>query len=100
MKKFCLIPLCATLLAGCVSVPTSTIKIGSTALTLPKNMEMENVTWQMSGSNVTVVIGRLKSANDPAVIDKSAAGQVAIIRAIGEEIRTGMAVGASKAIVP
>lgn len=106
MKKLRLLALAATLaltgcvFTGCIAVPTSRIKIGSTAIELPKNMKMSDVSWEMAGSNITVRIGKLESQNDPAVIDKTAAGQVAIIREVGAQILQGIAQGAGKVVAP
>jgi hypothetical protein len=84
------------ILTGCVMVPASKIQIGPAYLRIPKNIEVQGLEVVInSESNFTVKATSIKSFNDPAVIDKTAAGEVAIMREFGSQLRqTGAAVAA------
>lgn len=92
MKTFPLI--LAVALAGCsrlsrVQVPANTVNFktehGSLALVHPQDTQMKDVTIEIAtNGTVRAQIGTLTTKNSPDVIDKSAAGQVAIIKQWGE----------------
>jgi hypothetical protein len=97
MKK--LILLIPLILTGCVMVPASKIQIGPISLNLPKNYELVGPELVVNGpSNFTFKAQLIKSSNDPAVIDKTAAGQVAIMRELGSQVRQGAAAIATEMV--
>lgn len=109
----CLLAL-AGLLIGCstVRVPANTIRFktpyGSLDVTHPQDFTGTNMYVMIeTNGTVTASFGYIKTANSPAVIDKVAAGQVAIIRAQGEVseklFKAGIDAGADaakKTVVP
>jgi hypothetical protein len=100
MKKILiLLPL---ILTGCLMVPASKIQIGPAFLKIPKNIEVQGLEVVInSQSNFTVKATSIKSFNDPVVIDKTAAGQVALWREVGTQIRlTGEDIAKKAAGVP
>jgi hypothetical protein len=94
LKLFALVILLSILLIGCVHVPKSTVQCGDIKLSFPKDMEMHNVKWDTDGSKTTVTIESMKSANNPLVIDSTAAGQVALIGAYEKLFESGVQAGA------
>ena len=103
MKTLPLIITCLTLVIGCrsprVLVPANTVNFktqyGSLDLQHPQDTEMEKVDIEI-GTNGTVHarIGLLRTKNSPEVIDKTAAGQVAILKQQGENMEKAFDAGA------
>lgn len=91
MKTLCL---CLVLAAGCsrlsrVQVPANTVDFvtphGSLSLAHPQDTQMKDVTVEIAtNGTIRATIGSLTTKNAPDVIDKTAAGQVAIIKQWGE----------------
>jgi len=105
MKAF--VTLSLLLLCGCagmgrVRVPANEVKFksrfGELTLVHPQNTKMEAVMIQiMENGAVTAQIGSLNTMNSPEVISKSAAGQAAIIKAYGTEMRETFKAGGEAA---
>lgn len=113
-----MLALCALTFSGCghspfaVHVPANTVKFetpyGKLSLSHPQNTDMTNVLITITtNGTVTASIGSLHTVNDSAVISAEAAGEVAKIKATGEEVREGFkagieaaANGAKKTVIP
>ncbi len=103
MKNTILILLSIVLLStGCkafkINVPANEVTFvtdhGRLTLKHPHNTAMTNVFVQIAtNGTVTARIGALLTVNDPNVIDKTAAGEVAKINALGTQIREGVKAG-------
>jgi uncharacterized lipoprotein YajG len=78
------------LLTGCaIRVPANTVRFqtprGTLELVHPQNTKAKDIALQVStNGQYSLSIGSLDTQNNPEVIDKTAAGQVAIIKAQGE----------------
>lgn len=79
------------LLTGCTGVPQTTVRftIGNTQFkgTFPKQFTATNLVALVNTNGVaSFTVGSISAVNDPVVIDKAAAGQVAQINAIGQVV--------------
>ena len=99
MKKSILLSLISlSLFAGCSAVPQSKIKfvIGNTKFDgyFPKQFVATNIVARVNTNGIAeFTVGYMESKNDPAVIDKAAAGQVAVINATSALISNGIQAG-------
>lgn len=94
------VALLAILVAGCSSVPTNHIavdggKLGKWVIDTPKNVAISDFKVQINTNGVfTLEFKRWSSTNDPVVIDKAAAGDVAKINAmsdlVGQAVKAGV----------
>lgn len=89
--------LCTIVLAGCGVPKTSMhVRIGNTDFNwrCPKQFVATNITAMVNtNGTASFTVGSVESKNDPVVIDKAAAADVARIQAIGAEVRQGIADG-------
>jgi hypothetical protein len=102
--RLCASAVIAALVTGCSLVPRNTLRIGTVTISSPKDVTLEDFALS-TGPDGTVVVTfkRLTSTNSPAVIDKAAAGQVAInesIKRIAGEVAERAAAGAAKGVTP
>ena len=79
-------------------MPTTTIAIKfagqSFEVTEPKQFALSNLVCEVrSNGTAAVTIGSVSAVNDPAVVDKSYAGQALVIRTTGEAVAAGVAAG-------
>jgi len=96
----------AVIFAGCglTPVPRTTFKasIGGQefAYSNPKQAIASNIVFEVvstNGAKASMTIGSLSSVNDPAVVDKSYAGQAAVINALGTQFNNALQTGAALA---
>lgn len=86
--------------SGCagVQVPTNTVAIdtpfGKVKIEHPQDFIGSNVVSSFSSNAISISFGYIKTANSPEVIDKAAAGQVAIIKAHADSAEKLMKAGA------
>ncbi len=89
--------------AGCsafkINVPANELVFksanGSLSLKHPQNTDMGDVLIRIETNGaVEAKIGTLHTVNSPEVIDKTAAGEVAKINALGEQVREAVKAGA------
>jgi uncharacterized lipoprotein YajG len=82
------------LLCGCLA-PANTIRIGPASIRAPKDVVLEGLTVDIAtNGTVQITVDKLSSTNNPQVIDSSAAGTVAIIKATESAILNAAQKGA------
>lgn len=85
-----------------IKVPANSVAFespyGKLTMTNPQNTDMTNVVISIgTNGTVTAKIGSLHTVNNPDVIDKTAAGEVAKINALGTQFRETLKAGAEAA---
>ncbi len=77
-------------------VPGNTVKLGSFSYTSKKNISAKDVvvSYRLGTNIIDVKVGEITSVNDPAVIDRTAAGQVALVEAVSRAILDAAGVAA------
>jgi hypothetical protein len=84
------------LLTGCLA-PANSIRIGPAAIRAPKDVVLEGLTVDIQTNGaVQITVDKLSSTNNPQVIDASAAGTAAIIKATADAIGSA----ATKGVTP